>query len=154
MADDEHEDQDDGQDDESQVSLSTKDLRALRKASKERNDLTSQLQARDRELAFAKAKLDFDDPRLKYFIKGYDGDLTPEAIRAQAEADGFFQQQKQGTKPEDVKAQQRLAKASSGASETQAPELGDLIRQAESPDDVMKLMIQAGYPTVWNRSED
>lgn len=134
--------------------LPVNDLRALRKASKERDDLSRQLEAHTRELAFSRARLDVEDPKLKYFIKGYEGDLTPEAIRAQAEADGFVQSQQQDTKREDVRAQQRITRASSGASETPNPELGDLIRQAKTPTEVMELMVQAGYPTTWNRNDD
>lgn len=135
-------------------------LRALRKAARERNDLEAQLNANSRELAFAKADLDHADPRLKYFIKGYEGDLTPEAIRTQAEADGFLKKMQQdptpppGANPREVQAQQRLARASSGANDTPAPELGDLIRQAKNPEEIMKLMVQAGYPTTWNRQDD
>lgn len=43
-----------------------------------------------RELAFAKAGLDLSDPKMTYFVKGYDGDATPEAIRSAAEAAGFI----------------------------------------------------------------
>lgn len=151
MADEEDVQEDPG--DPGHARLPVNDLRALRKASKERDELSRQLDAHTRELAFSRAKLDLDDPKLKYFIKGYEGDLTPEAIRTQAEADGFLQP-KQSDSREDVKAQQRITRASSGASETPNPELGDLIRQAQTPDEIMKLMVQAGYPTTWNRNDD
>lgn len=152
MADDD-EDQEDPND-PGHARLSVNDLRALRKASRERDDLNSQLAAQNRELAFAKAKLDLDDPKLKYFIKGYEGELTPEAIRAQAEADGFFHTPQQPRNNEEVGAQERMTRASSGATETPNVKLEDMIRQASSPDEVMKLMVQAGYPTTWNRPED
>lgn len=46
-----------------------------------------------RELAFAKAGLDLSDPKMGYFVKGYDGEATPDAIRAAAEAAGFIGEQ-------------------------------------------------------------
>lgn len=38
----------------------------------------------ERENAFLKAKIDPEDPKAKWFVKGYDGDLAPEAIRKAA----------------------------------------------------------------------
>lgn len=125
------------------------DIRNLRKKAKAHDDLASQLQASRKELAFAKAKLDLDDPRIGYFIKGYEGDLTTEAIRERAEADGFLAKQQQDTTA--LQGQQRIANASSGAGETPNPDLADLIGQAQSPEEVMKIMDQAGYPTSWSR---
>lgn len=37
-----------------------------------------------RELAFVKAGVNTDDPAAKYFLKGYDGELTVDAIKAAA----------------------------------------------------------------------
>lgn len=136
-------------DDEQGARLTIEDLRALRKAAKERDQLAAQLAAHERDLAFARAKLDMDDPKVKYFVKGYEGEMTPEAIRAQAEADGFFRDV-QVTNGEQ-QSQQRIVNASSGAGETPPTDLQDLIRNAESADEVMKIMTQAGYPTTWSR---
>lgn len=38
----------------------------------------------ERENAFLKAKIDPEDPKAKWFVKGYDGDLSTEAIRKAA----------------------------------------------------------------------
>lgn len=135
------------------------DIRALRQAARERDALQKQLAARDRELAFAKAKLDFDDPKLKYFIQGYEGELTPEAIRAKAEEDGFItrSQQQQGrppVSPQEQQQQQRVMNASSGASETPPEDFRDLISQANSIEEVMALADKHGVPTTWNRTAD
>lgn len=135
---DEYEDEQDNQ-----------DIRNLRKAAKERDALQAQLRERDRELAFARAKIDLDDPRMKYFVKGYDGELTPEAVRAKAEEDGFLPKSQT---PPDVTAQQRIASASSGASETPNTDLEDAIRAAGSQEEVMNLMAKAGYPTSWDHA--
>lgn len=142
----------DPDDDDVQVAqIPAHDLRNLRKAAKERDDMAAKLSARDRELAFAKAKLDLEDPRIRYFIKGYDGELSSEAIRAQAEEDGFLSamaDQKPDTSGE-VRAQGRIANASAGAGQTKEPDLVEQIRNAQSQEEVMALMTQAGYPTSW-----
>lgn len=137
--------------DDGQTQLSIEDLRNLRNAAKERDTLSAQVNAQNRELAFARAKIDIDDPKLKYFVKGYEGDLTPEAIRAQAEADGFFQKSQAVDNRQDMAGQQRIANASSGAGETATPDLAAKLRDASSQEEVMALMIEAGYPTSWNR---
>lgn len=137
--------------DDGQTQLSVEDLRNLRNAAKERDTLSAQVDAQNRELAFARAKIDIDDPKLKYFVKGYEGDLTPEAIRAQAEADGFFQKPQVVDNRQDMAGQQRIANASSGAGETAIPDLAAKLRDAGSQEEVMALMIEAGYPTSWNR---
>jgi hypothetical protein len=141
-------------DEDQETRLSVKDLRALRKAVKERDELQTRLSTQERELSFAKANLDLNDPKMKYFIKSYEGDLTPEAIRAQAEADGFLQaSQTQESKP-DLSGQTRIANASSGAGETVVPGLEDRIRNAKNSEEVMAIMIEAGRPTSWNRPTD
>jgi hypothetical protein len=139
----------DDYDDDQETRLSVEDLRALRQAKKERDDLAAQINAQNRELAFARAKIDMDDPRTKYFIKGYDGELTPEAIRAQAEADGFFNQQKRADTSHEVAGQQRIANAAAGGT-TNGPDLHEKIKNAQSQEEVMAIMIEAGYPTSWN----
>jgi hypothetical protein len=128
------------------------DIRNLRKAAKERDGLAAQVAAQGRELAFAKAKLDLDDPKLKYFMKGYEGEMTSEAIRAQAEADGFIApSEKTQQAAAEGNAQQRIAGASSGAADTPSPDFHQLVSEANSVEEVMKLAIQQGMHTSWNR---
>ena len=43
-----------------------------------------------RDKTFRSAGLDPDDARVKYFVKGYEGDLDVDAIRMEAEAAGFL----------------------------------------------------------------
>jgi hypothetical protein len=60
-------------------------MKQLEKENREKDKLLAQLQAQAKELSFVKAGVDVSDPKFKYFIKGYDGELTPEAIREAAE---------------------------------------------------------------------
>lgn len=61
-----------------QLKAQEKELRELRKQ-------LAESQTVQKELAFVKAGIDLTSPMSKYFIKGYDGELTPEAIRLAAE---------------------------------------------------------------------
>ncbi len=67
-----------------EVAIHPAELRKLRKAEKEREELKAQLAEFQRRETFARAGIPLDDPAAKYFIKGYDGELTPEAIKAAA----------------------------------------------------------------------
>lgn len=77
------------EDDSDQPQQSQNPVRAQLKAQeKELRELRKQLadsQAVQKELAFVKAGIDLTSPMSKYFVKGYDGELTPEAIRLAAE---------------------------------------------------------------------
>lgn len=60
------------------------------------NDIPALREAADagrkavRENAFLKAGIDPDDPKMKYFVAGYSGELTKDAIAAEAKAAGFL----------------------------------------------------------------
>lgn len=72
----------------------TEEPRGLRKQIEEQAAKAREAEARaaaaERELAFAKAGLPLSDPKMSYFVKGYDGELTPDAIKAAAESAGFL----------------------------------------------------------------
>lgn len=90
----------------------------LRKERKERAAAEERAAAAERRLAFIEAGLDPSDPRASYFVKGYDGDLSVDAIKAAAIEGGFIQAQQQQAAPEDqaaaLAASQRIAAASAG----------------------------------------
>ena len=60
-------------------------MKQLEKEAKELRKQVAEFQTTKREMAFVKAGIDPASPQAKYFVKGYDGDLTPEAIRQAAE---------------------------------------------------------------------
>lgn len=107
----------------------------------------------ERRLAFAEAlgPKDPSDTRRPYFEGGYDGDLTPEAIREAAKRDGFLATQAATAPPAvpqaDLDAQARIAGASSGAG---APGAGDdyfrKLQECKSPEEVMELCARTQYP--------
>ena len=44
----------------------------------------------ERKIAFMEAGVSTTDPKMAYFVKGYDGDLKPESIKAAATEAGFL----------------------------------------------------------------
>lgn len=65
-------------------------IRRDAKEAKERADKAeAALAVRERTDAFREAGIDPSDPRLSYFVKGYDGKMEGDAIKAAAVAAGF-----------------------------------------------------------------
>ena len=109
------EDYDTDEVDESEASESP---RGLRRAANKGKKLESENQQLKRELAFFKAGIDTDDPRMKYFAKGYEGELSADAVRQAAMDAGFIQTQsaaQNAQNQEIASAQQRVLTASAGA---------------------------------------
>ena len=61
-----------------------REIQSLRKAAEKGRKL-------ERENAFLRAGVDVDNPRNSYFIKGYEGELTPDAIKAAGIEAGFIE---------------------------------------------------------------
>lgn len=92
--------------------------RGLRRAANKSKKLENELSKLQRELAFTKAGINPDDPRMRYFVKGYDGELSSEAVRQAAMEAGFLQSQASGPDPvmqQTAAAQNRVMQASGGA---------------------------------------
>ena len=100
-------------------------------------------EAAQRELAFVKAGVNPDSAAAKYFVKGYDGELTPEAIRAAAEEANLVSSEKKEASGEQ-QAWNRVAQASR-AGETSEPPVDYVQRfnNTKSADEVMALIAQA-----------
>jgi hypothetical protein len=79
----------DDESNDARVSLKRSDIRRLEAAAKAGLQAQTAKTQADRELAFYKAGIDPSDTRLSYFVKGYDGEMTPEAIKAEAQKAGF-----------------------------------------------------------------
>ncbi len=139
-------------DDDSAVTISAKDLKALRNIARTANETQQQFEAAQRQLAFAKAKIDVTDPKMGYFIKGYEGDLDPDKIRSAAVEAGFISTQpnQQQIPPEELGGHQRIGEAAAGGTNDGKPDLTERIRNAASQEEVMAIMTEAGYPTSWS----
>jgi hypothetical protein len=56
-------------------------MKQLEKENREYKKMLAETEQVKRELAFAKLGVDSNDPKFKYFVKAYDGELSPEAVR-------------------------------------------------------------------------
>jgi hypothetical protein len=94
------------------------DIKSLRQAASGKKQLEKELLETKRLLAFARAGIDPDDPRMKYFVKGYEGDLTAQAVREAATEAGFITVKSSESKvPQEIaEAQDRVVSAAVGAS--------------------------------------
>jgi hypothetical protein len=94
------------------------DFKNLRAKAKRADALERENTQMKRELAFTKAGIPMDDPKVGYFVKGYDGELDPAAIRSAAEEAGFIQapvQQEDPAVQQAQQGQQRVMQASAGS---------------------------------------
>ena len=93
------------------------DIKSLRRAASSKKKLEQENFELKRRLAFVEAGISMADPRMKYFIKGYDGEMEADAIRAAAMEAGFLASQSQGEDPNmaaTAAAQNRVMQAASG----------------------------------------
>lgn len=74
----------DDQQDESRPNPVRQRMRQLEKENREKDALLAKYAEMEKKMAFVEAGIPLESPMAKYFIKGYDGDLTPEAIRLAA----------------------------------------------------------------------
>ena len=134
--------------DEAQDQAARKDpvrarMRELEQQVKAFEAKAKEAEAATRELAFVKAGVDPDSAAAKYFVKGYDGELTPEAIRAAAEEASLIPSQKKEVAAEQ-QAWNRVAQASRAGETSDAPvDFVQRFNNAKSADEVMALLAQA-----------
>lgn len=134
------------------------DIRSLRRAANSAKRLKAELNQLKREVAFAKAGLALNDPKMTYFVKGYEGELEPDAIREAALSAGFLtvEQPQESANQEQVQgaaaAQQRVMAASAGAVVEDTSEAAALARmEAAMQEGGIEAMLdvarQYGIPT-------
>jgi hypothetical protein len=128
------------------------DIKSLRRAASGKKKLEQELADAKRQLAFAKAGIDPEDPKMKYFVRGYDGEMSAGAVRQAAIEAGFIQSQSDsGAAQAAQSAQERVMSASAGAVIEDASEEAALSRmQAALEEGGMEAMLdvarQYGIP--------
>lgn len=162
-ADDQHGDSGDG---DQMVTISRANIRKLEAAAKAASQHEADVASLRRELAFRDAGINPTDPKLKYFVKGYDGDATVEAIKAAALEAGFIQeqaqqsqegqqqapwmQQQQMPSPAELMALAQANAATAAAPQTQ-PSMDaaymTALAGAKSPEEIMAVVGRFGVPT-------
>tara|TARA_Y100000401_G_C8295155_1_gene210921 strand:+ start:477 stop:956 length:480 start_codon:yes stop_codon:yes gene_type:complete len=116
----------------------------------ERDQLAQQLANYERRDTFRSAGLDPDDSRVKYFVKGYEGELDVEAIRQEASAAGFLGADapppaSTAIPPEVLMAEQRIQSVGEGGDPVSQADLEARIKATSNPDELRALMESEGY---------
>lgn len=125
--------------------------RDLESRAKAGDEAVAELAQLKRDLSFRDAGVDPQSKQGQYFIRGYDGDLTVDAIRAEAVELGLVGESNTPMNlapPMDYGAEQRIAMAADDAGPVTNPDLNTLIRQTNSPEELQNLMEANGY--TWN----
>jgi hypothetical protein len=136
------------------------DIKGLRQAANKAKKLEKELATMQRELAFHKAGIPLHDPKMNYFVKGYEGELDGDAIRQAAIEAGFLQVPNQSAEEEafieeTAQAQDRVMRASAGAMPEDTTE-GAALSRLESAmaeggvEAMLDIARQYGIPTTYD----
>lgn len=97
-------------------------IRQLEEKANRTSELEAKLAAMERKVAFTEALGPAaNDPKMKYFVEGYKGELTPEAIKAEATEVGFLTpatqttDQQSGPTPQELAAHARMTASAEGS---------------------------------------
>ena len=112
------------------------------------DELEAQVQQMQRKEVFRDAGLAPSNKMTEYFMKGYEGDLSVEAIKAEAQSAGLsnvvsqvntanLEQQAQFM--EQVEAERRIAEAGDDAGPVADPQFESLIKQTNNEDELRQL---------------
>jgi hypothetical protein len=98
----------------------------------------------ERKLAFVEAGVDPSLPVAKYFMKGYDGELTPDAIRQAAIEAQIISDQQAAQVKQEAAAWQQTNAAAAGNTTGEAPlDIVTRISNAKSQQEVESLLAEA-----------
>ena len=119
-----------------------------KEAEQQAAEMASQLQSYQRRDTFRSAGLDPDDARVKYFVKGYDGELDATAIREEAMAAGFIGADAPMPEPnltnDALATEQRIQAAGEGGEPVVSPDLEERIKATTNQDELRALMESEG----------
>ena len=119
-----------------------------KEAEQQAAEMASQLQSYQRRDTFRSAGLDPDDARVKYFVKGYDGELDATAIREEAMAAGFIGADAPMPEPnltnDALATEQRIQAAGEGGEPVVSPDLEERIKATTNQDELRDLMESEG----------
>jgi hypothetical protein len=106
-------------DDDEADEPSNEDFKNLRAKARKADKVERELAQAKRELAFVKAGIPMDDPKMGYFVKGYEGELDADAIKQAAVEAGFIQASTQQEDPAVTAAKAGQAAVLAASSGTQ-----------------------------------
>ena len=122
--------------------------RELEAKAKRADELEAQVQQMQRKEVFRDAGLDPSNKMTEYFMKGYEGELSVEAIQAEAQSAGLSNVvsqantsmvEQQAQFAEQVEAERRIAEAGDDAGPVADPQFESLIRQTKNVDELRQL---------------
>lgn len=122
-------------------------LKKLEQENKELRQLKADAEAAKKKLAFVEAGVDLSSPVAEYFIKGYDGEISAEAIKSAASKLNLTPQSApapQQVQPAEQQAWGRMGNAAR-VGEVGEPQVDFAARimNARSENEVMELLAQA-----------
>lgn len=132
----------DDQQDESKPNPVRQRIRQLEKELREKDNLLAQYGEAQKKLAFVEAGVPLDSPMAKYFIKGYDGELSPEAIR-QAAVEAQLITPTQSPTDADRNAWNETNKIAQGAEIAPVTSWAKRISEADSEAELMSIFAEA-----------
>lgn len=129
-----------------QVTLSRSAIRSLERDAKAFKESQAEMATLKRQLAFTSAGIKPDDPKMSYFVKGYDGELTADAITKAATEAGFLAPPVEQTDTEqELAAHDRVSAASAGTASRgkDADKVAKLRQAASGGRDALIAQLQA-----------
>lgn len=119
-------------------------MKQLEKETAELRKQVAEAETAKRELAFVKAGIDPLQPMTKYFVKAYDGDLNPEAIRQAAVEAQLISPPQNQPSADEMQAWQRTNKVAAGSQTSQPPvDWARRLNEATSPREVEQILSEA-----------
>ena len=122
--------------------------RELEAKAKRADELEAQVQQMQRKEVFRDAGLDPSNRMTEYFMKGYEGELSVEAIQAEASSAGLSNTvsqantsmvEQQAQFAQQVEAERRIAEASDDAGPVADPQFESLIKQTNTETELRQL---------------
>ena len=105
----------DDQTEEKLVTLRRSEIKVLEKKARQFDEINTDYEQMKRRLAFAEAGLPLGDKRIAYFVKGYEGDLTTDAILAAAQEAGFITTEEQAPQEGQTTVEGEIERQALGA---------------------------------------
>ena len=116
-------------------------MRAMESEIKSLRQQAIESESTKRELAFVKAGIDPSDAAAKYFVKGYDGELTQDAIKQAAIEARLLSHTISDEEVSEQKAWKQTNQVAAGAgSSSELPSLESRLNAAKSSAEVMEIL--------------
>lgn len=118
-------------------------MKQLEKSVREKDALLAKYAETEKKMTFMEAGVDTSDPKFKYFVKAYDGEMTPEAI-TQALVEAQLIAPQSNPQDADKAAWQQTNKIAAGAeTASEGPSWVKRIRDASSEEELTAIFAEA-----------